>query len=123
MTEMLEHGGLRERALRPEVRDLERLLLSETRGHQLAKQPDHLLVPQRPGIALDDGAQHLRLTLGTVEFRRLAEALHFADLLRAARAIGDQRLDLRVDRIDTLAQAFQRGLRVVLLLVLLLAHG
>ena len=64
---MLEYGGLRERALRPEVGDLERLLLRQAGGHQLSKEPHHLLVAQRPVVALDDFAQHLSLALRPVE--------------------------------------------------------
>ncbi len=67
VAEVLEYGGLRERALRPEVCDLQRLLLREAGGHQLAEQPHHLLVAQRPVVALDDFAQHLRLALRSVE--------------------------------------------------------
>ena len=44
MAEVRVHGGLRERAFRAEERDLQRLLLREARGHDLAEQPQHFLV-------------------------------------------------------------------------------
>ena len=93
VAEVLEHGRLRERALRPEIGDLERLLLREAGGHELAEQPHHLLVAQRPVVALDDFAQHLRLALRAVELGRRREALDDADLFRDARALGDQALE------------------------------
>ena len=72
VAEVLEHRRLRERALRSEVRDLERLLLREAGRHQLAEQPHHFFVAQRPFVALDDLAQHLRLALGPIELGRRA---------------------------------------------------
>src|SRR5690606_41766254 len=62
----------------------------------------------RPVVTFDDGAQHLRLALGTVKLGRLAEPLDCADLLCAPSAVGDQRLNLRIDRVDALAQPPQR---------------
>ena len=48
--EMLQHGGLGERALGSQECDLERLLLREARGHDLAEQPRDFLVAQRPRL-------------------------------------------------------------------------
>src|SRR5690606_22995185 len=55
-------------------------------------------------VALDDATKDLRLALRPVEVRRLREPLQRADVLRAARALGDQLLDLRVDLVDLAAK-------------------
>ena len=51
VTEVLQHRLLRERALGPEKADLERFLLREAGGHDLAEQPQDLLVAQRTALA------------------------------------------------------------------------
>src|SRR6185369_15825779 len=112
VAEVLEHGGLRERAFWPEIGDFERFLWREACRHQLAEQTHHLFVAQRSLIAVDDLAQHLRLALWTIELRRRGEALEHADLFRAARASGDQLLDVGVDLVDRAAQALQRRVAV-----------
>ena len=66
MAEMLEHRLLGERAFGPEVADLQRLLLREARGHDLAEHVHELFVAERAFVAIDDHAQHLRLALGPV---------------------------------------------------------
>jgi len=105
MAEMLEHGGLRERAFGAQVRHLERLLLGETRGHELAEQPHHLLVAQRSLVAFYDPAQHLRLAFRAIELRGVLQALDDADLLRVPCALGDEALDALVDGVDLPAQS------------------
>ena len=65
MPEVLEHRLLGKGALRPEKAHLERLLLRETGGHDLAKETQDLLVPQRP-------------TLAAVALERLVQDLGFA---------------------------------------------
>ncbi len=85
MPEVLVDRLLRERALRPEEGDFQRLLLREAGGHDLAEQPQDLLVPQRPLVPLERGPQHLRLALRPVEVDRMpVRVLGNADLLRAA---------------------------------------
>ncbi len=107
-SEVLEHGGLGERALGAEKSHLERLLLSETRRHDLAKQARDFLVAQRSAIALERLAQHLRLALGTVEIDRLAaRGLRDADLLGEAGALVQQLVDARVDGVDLRADAVE----------------
>ncbi len=108
--EVLQHRLLRERPLRPEECDFERLLLREAGGHDLAEQPYDLLVAQRPLIARDDVAQHLRLALGLVELdgAQLVRALlRYADLLCELRALVEERVDLLVDPIDVRANRAQ----------------
>src|SRR5690606_4379471 len=87
--------------------------LSEASRQQLAEHAHDLLVAQRTLVALDDGAQDLRLALRTIVLGGLREPLHDADLLRAARALGDQLLDPRVDLVDALAEPLERRLLVL----------
>ena len=85
VAEVLERGGLRERALGPEVADLERLFLREAGRHDLAEQPQDFLGAQRTLVPLARHAQHLRLALGPVEVDRVAVGvLGDADLAREA---------------------------------------
>ena len=67
VTEVLVDGRLCKGTFRPQVPDLQGFLLREACRHDLAKQPHHFLVCQRPLVALDHGAQHLRLPLGPEE--------------------------------------------------------
>ena len=66
MTEMLAHGLLAEGALGAEKADLQRILLRQAGRHDLAEQPHHLGIRQRPVVAIDHHAQHVRLALGPV---------------------------------------------------------
>ena len=87
-SEVLEHGGLGESALGTQKCHLERLLLREACRHDLAEQSRDLLVAQRPAIALERLAQHLRLALGSIEIDRLAaRGLRDAHLLGEACAL------------------------------------
>ena len=107
---MLEHGGLRESALRTQERHFERLLLREAGRHDFAKQPRDLLVAQRPAIALERLAQHLRFALRTVEIHRLTgRGLRDADQLREARAFVEQRVNARIDGVDAVADIAEIG--------------
>ena len=86
VAEVLERGGLRERALGPEVADLERLFLREAGGHDLAEQPQDFLGAQRTLVPLARHAQHLRLALGPVVVDRVpVGVLGDAGLARQAR--------------------------------------
>ena len=110
VAEVLEHGGLRERALGPEEADLQRLFLREAGGHDLAEQPQDFFVAQRTLVALARHAQHLRFALGAVEIDGVAVGvLGDADLPRELRALVEQRVDLRVDGVDLRAQARASG--------------
>ena len=105
VAEVLEHRRLRERAFRPEVRDLQRLLLREAGRHDLAEQPHHLFVAQRPVVAARRPCAAPVPRARADRNRRLAvDALRDADFLRAARPLGDQRLDALVDGVDLAAQ-------------------
>ena len=54
-------------------------------------------------------AQHLRLALGTVEIDGVAgRVLGDADLLREPGALVDQRVELRIDAVDALADLLER---------------
>ena len=73
----LSTAAWREGALGPEVGDLQRLLLRQAGRHDLAEQPQDLLVAQRALCALGAAqrhAQHLRLALGPVEIDQVAVA-------------------------------------------------
>ena len=98
VAEILEHRLLRERALRPEVTDLERVLLGEARGHDLAEQPQDLFVPQRAAlflVALQRQTQHLRFAFWTVEIDGVAGlVLRDTDLLCQSGPLVDQRMQL-----------------------------
>ncbi len=101
MPEVLEHGGLGMGAFWPQECHLERLLLGETGGHDLAEQPGDFLVPQRPCVALERGAQHLGLALRPVEIDRVpVGVLGNAHLLRQQGPSIEQFLQLFIDRID-----------------------
>src|SRR5512134_3649360 len=110
---MLEDGRLRESAFGSEVRDLQRLLLREAGRHELAKQPHHLFVTQRPVVAIDDLAQHLRLALRAVVLDGLCQPFDDADFPREPRALGDEGLDPLVDGVDLAAERHKRGIPVV----------
>ena len=105
----LSVGGLRERALGPEVADLERLFLREAGGHDLAEQAQDFLGAQRTLVPLARHAQHLRLALRAVEIDGVAVGvLGDADLAREARAVVEQLVDARIHGVD-LARAALRG--------------
>ena len=100
---MLVDSSLSEGAFRPEESYLQRLLLCKTRGHDLAKQAQHLLVSHRTLVALQDVAQYFRLTLGSVVVNGRGQVTFCdTDLLRNFRSIIDQRLYLFIDTIDAL---------------------
>ena len=110
VAEVRQHRRLRECALRPEEGHLERLLLRKTRRHDFPKEAQHLLIPQRPLIALAGHAQNLRLTLRHVEVRRMTGArLRRPDHLRKLGPFIDERVNLFIDRID--ARACRRQIR------------
>ncbi len=111
---MLQQGLLRKRALRAEERYLERLLLRETRRHDLAEKPHDLRVRKRPAlpaVALQRHAQHLCLALGPIEIDRVTRrVLRDADLLRKLGPLIDQLVQLRIDVVDADANPFEPGL-------------
>src|SRR6202022_413213 len=79
----------------------ERLLLHQTRRHDLPKEPQHLLLAQWGAIARARHAQHLRLALRLVELRGAArERLRSPDDLPKLRPLVDERMNLLVDGID-----------------------
>src|ERR1700733_10859880 len=101
MPEMSQDRGLGERTLRSQESHLQGLLLREAGGHDLAEQPQDLLIAKRSGVALAGHAQHLRFTLGAVEVDRTAlTRLRDADQLRETRPIVDEAVDLFVDGVD-----------------------
>jgi hypothetical protein len=54
MTELLEHGLLRERAFGPEEAHLQRFLLCQAGRHDFPKQARHFFIAQWPLVALQD---------------------------------------------------------------------
>src|SRR5258708_11845453 len=103
--EVLERRALAEGALRPEVGDDDRPLEREARRHDLAEDERHGLAGKRPGIALLDAPQDLRLALGAI---RLAD-LERADGAREPCARVELLEDAFVDAIDRLAQPIELG--------------
>ena len=115
VAEMLVHRLLAEGAFRPEIADLQRLLLGQAGRHDFAEQPHQHFVGERAVIAVHYLAQHLRFALGSVIVDRGGElALGLADLVRPLCALGDQRLDLPVDAVDLFAHRAEIGLRLAL---------
>jgi hypothetical protein len=110
MSEVLVNGRLRERALRAEISDFQRILLRQARRHDLAKQPEHLLVAQWTFISLQYRAQDFRLALGTVVVDGRAQVtLGDTHLLRVAGPLADQLLDLAVHLVNAPADARKIG--------------
>jgi hypothetical protein len=110
MAEVLLRCLLRKGALRPQIPDLERLLLREAGRHHLAEHPHQDLVGERPVIPVHHHAQHLSLALGAVVVdRSLERPLGLAHLLRPLRALGDQGLDAAIDAIDARPHLAQVG--------------
>ncbi len=111
MAEMLEGSRLGEGAFRPQVRHLEGLLQGQAGGHDLAEQPRHFLVIQRPLVTLHDVLEHPGLALGAVEDRLLAlrqgRHLHSRHILGAAGTLADQLEDLLVKAVDAQTQGLQ----------------
>ena len=76
-----------------------------------------MLGRQRPGVALLDSAQHLRLTLGPVkDWRRLSGLrriqFHLRDFLSTSRPFADQLEQLTVNRVNTLSDLTELFIRV-----------
>ncbi|MNT36614.1 hypothetical protein D3C72_1727110 [compost metagenome] len=111
VTEMLHRRGLTEGAFRAQVGDLQRVLQGQAGGHDLAEQPRHLLVAQRPLVAFHDALEHLGFTLGAVEHRLFAlrQGLHLdpRHLFGAARTVADQLEDFFIQAVDAQAQGLQ----------------
>ena len=105
---LFEHGGLGERTLGAEKSHFERFLLRETGRHDLAKQPNDLLVTQGTLVALERLAQDLGLALGSVEIDGLARSgLGDADQLCKPRALVEQTLNARIDSVYRLTDGRQ----------------
>ena len=101
MPELLVHGGLRERAFRTQIADLQRLLLRQAGRHDLPKQANHFLISQRTGITLDYGTQNLRFALGAKEINCFGVvALGNCNLLPEPGTRRDQRVNLFIDGVD-----------------------
>ena len=105
MTEMLEHRLLRERAFRPEERDLERLLLRQARGHDLAEQPHDFFVAQRSFVAFDAPCAAPALRVRACRSRPCSGLRRAWTSRPAARtgALVEQFVDALVDAVDALA--------------------
>jgi hypothetical protein len=65
--EMLERRGLGKGAFRAEKGDAQRFFQRQTGRHDLAEQPGHFFVAERPLIGFDHPPQHLRLAFRAVE--------------------------------------------------------
>src|SRR3569833_970962 len=101
MPEMAQHRALRECPFGAQESYFQRLLLREAGGHDLAEQPQDLLVPQRAVITLAGHTQNLRLALRPVKVDRASLlGLRDAHELRQARTVTDELVDLLVDRVD-----------------------
>ncbi|GAB1596189.1 hypothetical protein PAGU2638_18680 [Lysobacter sp. PAGU 2638] len=105
MAEVLQRGLLRVRAFRPEIADLEWLLLRKAGGHDFAEHAHQHRVVQRAFVAIDDAAKHLRFAFRSVVIDRSRQlALGATDLRGELRAFADQRLDLAIDPVDAFPQ-------------------
>src|SRR3569833_1420577 len=100
MPEMAQHCALRECPFGAQESYFLSLLLREAGGHDLAEQPQDLLVPQRAVISLAGHAQNLRLAFRPVKVDRTSLlGLRDAYELRLARTITDELVDLLVNRV------------------------
>ncbi|MNT16663.1 hypothetical protein D3C72_1517770 [compost metagenome] len=111
VAEVLHGRCLGEGAFRAEVGDFQRLFQGQARRHDFAEQPRHLLVVQRPLVALHHALEHGGFTLGAVEHRLLAfrqrGGLDLGHFLGATGALADQLEDLLVEAVDANAQRLQ----------------
>jgi hypothetical protein len=101
--ELLVHGLLAEGAGRAQVGDGDAFFQRAAGRHDFAEDGLDVVVLERAGIALGDAAQYLRFALGA-KHRRQRLGLDVAYFLRQARAPAEQVEELRVDRVDLLAQ-------------------
>src|SRR4029453_1793584 len=112
MSEMLVNRLLRKCAFGPEEADLERLLLRETGGHDLAKEPQDFFVPKWPvlaPVAFERLVQDFGFAFGPVEIDGVSvRVLGNTHLARKACALVDKRVQLGVDGIDALADRLER---------------
>src|SRR5690606_22364018 len=101
---------LAEGPLRTKETDLERLLLRQAGGHDLAEQAHHFLVAERALVAVDHAAEDLRLALRPVVVHRRGQlALGATDLAGITGALADQFLDRAIDGVDAPAHLRQLG--------------
>lgn len=111
MAEVFHGGGLGEGPFRAEVGHFQRLFERQAGGHDLAEQPRHLFIVQRPLVTLHDALEHRGLALGAVEHRRLAFrqrcGLDLGHFLGATGALTDQLEDFLVEAVDAHTQGLE----------------
>ncbi len=112
LTEVVEHRLLAIRADRSEKRDVDRLFEIAAGRHDLAPDRADMLARERPRAHVLQARDHLLFAL-RAEHRCVEMLLYLADFERNRRALVQQRDQLRVDRIDALAQRFQAGIEFV----------
>ncbi|CAJ3909917.1 Uncharacterised protein [Burkholderia pseudomallei] len=112
LAEVVEHRLFAIGADGPEERDVYRLLEIAARRHDLAPDRADVLARERPGAHVLQARDHLLLALRP-EHGRVEVLLDLADLERDRRALIQQRDQLRVDRVDALAQRLQAGIEFV----------
>lgn len=112
LAEILEHRLFAIRADRPEKRDVDRLLERAAGGHDLAPDRADMLARERPGAHVLQPRDHLQFALRP-EHRRVEMLLDLAHLERHRGALVQERDQLRVDRVDAVAQRFQAGIQFV----------
>jgi len=100
---MLERSRLGEGSLRPQKGDTQWIFQCQAGRHDFPEQASHILITQRPLISGFNQAQHLSLTLGTIEYR--VAPCFLLDIGNLARCLGtgiEQILYLRIDAVDAL---------------------
>ncbi|GAB7535398.1 hypothetical protein BGC_16120 [Burkholderia sp. 3C] len=112
LAEILEHRLFAVGADRPEERDVDGFFERAAGGHDLAPDRIDVLTGQRARAHVLQTRDHLLLALGA-KHRRVEFLLDFADFERNCSALVQQRDQLRIDRIDALAQRFEAGIEFV----------
>lgn len=115
VAKMLQRGLLGKRALRPEVGDGHAALQAATGRNDLGPDRGHAGRRKRTGIELLQAPDHFGFTFGT-QHRTVGVrgVLDLAHLLRGTGALRQQIQDLRIERVDAVAQGAQLALQIVI---------
>ena len=103
-TKTFDRRLMRERRLRPEIRDGHGLFERERAGHDFAVDRAQLLVGHRPGVGLADALEYRAFAMRRVNLLARRE-LDVADGEDVARAFVEQPDDVRVQLVNRLAMS------------------
>ena len=106
MTELGDHRLLGEGASRPEISHPQLALEFATGRDHLAPDRGKSALRQRPGVALFESPQDLRLTLGPPD-RRLLGMLECAYLQNQSAALGQERKKSLIDVVNLLPECIE----------------